>query len=157
MAKGIPIGRPPGSSTLLTPEVTKRICDRLEIAVPEHYAAEEQGISRGLFWRWMRLGEAGQEPYAAFFDAVTRARAKCFANLHAKALRGEKGSSQATWLLERRFWREYAEHKRVEIAPDTPMLSESELDEAIAEQRQIVSEYERVRAMLPKPKSIESE
>jgi hypothetical protein len=147
MAKA-PTGRPPGSSTLLTAELTKRICDRLEIAVPEKWAAEEHGIDEGTFHSWMRKGAAGVEPYVAFREAVTRAKAKAVSNLHVRALAGGKGSSQATWMLERRYWRDYAEHKRVEITPTEPPLGEQDIDEAIAEQRKRVAEYERVRNLL---------
>lgn len=140
-------GRLPGSSTLCTPEVTKAICDRLEIAVPEKWAAEENDVSESVYYRWLRLGQQGQEPYATFLAAVSRAKAKCVANLHVRALGGGKGSSQATWMLERRFWREYAEHKRVEISPPDPLanMSESDLEEAILQQKKRVADYERVR------------
>lgn len=153
MDSGRPLGRPPGAGTLCTPAVTQAICDRLEIAVPEKWAAEENGVSESIFYRWLRLGQQGQEPYSAFFAAVTRAKAKCVANLHVQALGGGKGSSQATWMLERRFWREYAEHKRVEISPPDPLaaMSEADLEEAIADQKKRVADYERVRGFVSLP------
>lgn len=142
------LGRPPGSSPLLTPELTDEICKQLEIAVPEKYAAEMHGIAEETFHAWMRKGAAGIEPYVAFREAVARARAKCISNMHVKALLGAKGSSAAMWMLERRFWRDYAEHKRVEVTPPEPPMNEAELDDEIAAQRKRVAEYERVRSLL---------
>lgn len=150
-------GRPPGSTTLLTAEVTKGICDQLEIAVPDKWAAAMYGISEELYYRWLRLGEAGQRPYDAFFSAVARARAKCISNMHVRALKGDKGSNAAMWMLERRHWRDYAEHKRVEVTPPEPPMSEADLDEEIAAQRKRVADYERARALLTRSGEIPGE
>ncbi len=146
-------GRPLGASTLLTPQMTESICKMLEIAVPEKYAAEANGIHEDTLTTWKRQGQEGIEPYATFFRAVTRARAKAVANMHVRALGGGKGSSGALWFLERRWWREYAQHQRVEITPPDPVLAmdDDDLDEEIAEQRQRVEEYLRIRDRRGKP------
>lgn len=156
MATGSPMGRPPGSSPLLTPELTAAICQQLEIAVPEKYAAEMNGIAEETFHAWMRKGAAGIAPYVDFREAVSRARAKAVSNLHVRALAGGKGSNQATWFLERRFWRDYAEHKRVEITPEAPALSEDDLDAEIAEQEKRVAEFRRVRGLIARKVAIET-
>jgi hypothetical protein len=103
------IGRPPK----LTPELQAEICEALEIAVPEKYAAEAVGVSEVTFHEWMRKGKEGAEPFDEFFVAVTRARAKAVTKLTKHALGGEKGSSQAAWFLERRFRKAYGAHVMV--------------------------------------------
>lgn len=150
------LGRPPGSGTLCTPELTKKICEHLELAVPEKYAAEANGIAEDTFHSWMRKGAAGIEPYVAFHQAVTRARATCIVKMHVRVIGAGKGSSGAQWLLERRFWREYAEHKRVEITPEAPPLAEGDLDAEIAAQEQRVAEYRRVRGLIGAKAALES-
>lgn len=112
-------GRPKGSSPLCTPETQKAICDALELSVPDKYAAEANGIDERTLQKWVEKGADGTEPYASFRAAVTRARAKAVLNLTGRALRGEKGSAQATWFLERRYRKEYGPVQRIEHAgPD---------------------------------------
>lgn len=131
-----PLGRPKGSSPLLTPETQKAICDALEVSVPEKYAAEANGVDERTFHGWLEKAADGTEPYASFRAAVTRARAKAVVNLTARALQGEKGSSQATWLLERRYHREYGQVQRIQHAgdPDAPLSVRASLDGLSLEQ-----------------------
>jgi hypothetical protein len=68
------LGQPKGSTAFLTTALTKAICAMLEIAVPEKYAAEANGIAEDTFHAWMRKGEEWFEPYLEFRRAVTRAR-----------------------------------------------------------------------------------
>ena len=149
---GRPNGRPPGSSPLLTPEVTQAICVQLELAVPEKYASEMNGVDEDTFHGWMRKGAAGIEPYTGFRQAVSRARAKCIGNMHVRALSGGKGSSAALWMLERRFWREYAQHQRVELSTPDPLqiMPEDEVEAKLVEQRKLVAQYERAKKLLEK-------
>jgi len=96
-------GRPPGSPNKLTAEVAKAVCGLLEASVPDRYAAEANGLSERTFRRWMELGAAGRKPYAEFFAAATRARARAVVRLVVKALSGGPGSYQALRILERRY------------------------------------------------------
>lgn len=132
-------GRPPGSGLKLTPEVESEICKALEIAVPLKYAAEAAGIAESTVHEWLERGEKGEEPFATFAVAVSRARAKAVRNLSAKALGGGPGSSQATWFLERRFRQEYGPVQKLEHSgPDGgPMQVEGvakELDKLSADE-----------------------
>ena len=107
-----------GKPTLLTPDVEKAICADLRLALPDKYAAEANGIASATYYEWLAKGETGEEPYAAFYAAVTRARAQAACNLTRKALAGGKGASHATWLLERRFREFYGPQQRLELAGD---------------------------------------
>lgn len=104
-----------GRPTLLTPELQSTICRALELSVPDKYAAESAGISDRAFREWCEQGESGREPYAAFLAAVTRARARAVVRLTLRALRG---SSQATWLLERRYREDYGPVQKVQLGGD---------------------------------------
>ncbi len=107
-------GRPIGATTKLTPLVQEEICKGLELAMPLSRAAGAAGVSKQLLSHWMKLGEQGIEPYAAFFLTVSRAENIGVRNMHIRALGGGKGSSQATWFLERRFKDEYGNVQRLE-------------------------------------------
>lgn len=105
-----------GRHTILDEDLTNRICANLEIAMPLALAAEAEGIHRDTVYQWMRKGEAGEEPYEAFHQAVTRARARGARHLTLKAQAGGKGSHSATWFLERRYREDYGDIKRIEHA-----------------------------------------
>jgi hypothetical protein len=91
--KAPPRGRP----TKLTPDVERAICANVALSIPDKYAAEEAGIDDSTFQLWMRRGREGRAPYAAFYRAVTRARASAVRSLTIRVLGGGKGSAGATW------------------------------------------------------------
>jgi hypothetical protein len=71
-----PVGRP----TLLTPELTKRICSYILAGGFEQPAARACGISRHTFLEWMRRGEDHDDrpnmtKYAKFANAIRLADA----------------------------------------------------------------------------------
>ena len=142
----------PSGPILLTPELTKKLCDMLKLDVPEKYAAPACGISDRTFRLWMEKGENGEEGYTEFFAAVTRARGEAVASMHVRALGGGKGSSAALWFLERRHWKDYAQHQRVELSTSDPLHSmpEEEIEAKLAEQRKLVTQYERAKKLLDK-------
>ena len=131
------------------------MCDLIKLAVPIHYAAPACGISHDTFQLWMEKGERGEEPYEDFFREVTRARGEAVAALHVRALKGEKGSSAALWLLERRFWKDYAQHQRVEVTATDPLASMSpeEIEAQLESQRKLVAQYDRVKKSLNSAKN----
>ncbi len=108
------LGRPKNVPALLKPELIDAICRNLELGMSNNIAAEAEGISRSTMFDWMNRGAKGVKPYAAFHERVTRARAKGAKTLTELALAGEKGSSQATWLLERRYREDYGSVQRLE-------------------------------------------
>ena len=65
------IGRP----TLLTPELSARICELIQEGNPPETAAESVGISRKTIWNWLLRGEEDDGIYADFLQSVRKARA----------------------------------------------------------------------------------
>jgi hypothetical protein len=141
-------GRPKGSSSLLTKARTLQICRMLEIAMPEKYAAEANGVSDRTFRDWMSKGAEGIAPYAGFHAAVSRARARGMLNMLVRALKGGKGSGAAMWTLERRYPEEYGPRFRVVEKSDVKITIEGGLPKFPSEdeslQRKVVA-FERIK------------
>ena len=98
-----------GRKTLLTPEVQKRITEAVALGSTYALAAEYGGIHRDTFFRWMRDGEEGIEPYAEFYQAVRLAGARGAISSLAVVRKAAVGTENkpgewtaAAWLLERR-------------------------------------------------------
>ena len=107
-----------GKPRRLTAAVEEQICALLEIGMPEKLAAEAAGIPERTFHHWCQQGRDGIEPYASFLTKVERARAIGAKNLLTRVLKGEKGSSAAQWVLERRFPREFGPRVMLGGIPD---------------------------------------
>jgi len=116
--KPAPENRQAGRPTKLTPETQRAICESIALSIPNKYAAEEAGIDEDTFALWIRKGREGRTPYAAFYQAVTRARACAVKSLTVRVLGGGKGSSGSAWLLERRFANDYGPRQKVELSED---------------------------------------
>lgn len=100
-----------GRPTKLTPETQAVIIEALENGNYAETAATLGGISHDTFYTWIRKGEDGVEPYAAFADATKRASAKAEAASLA-SVRAQSDSWQASaWFLERRFPAKYAKRE----------------------------------------------
>lgn len=97
-------------------QIIKDFCDAFEKCLPNTTACELAGVSEPTYYAWMSAGEEGVEPYAEFYRAVTRARARgeeCMVDVvHLATLekRDAEGNptgmvdwKAAAWLLERRF------------------------------------------------------
>ncbi|MCE5255119.1 MAG: hypothetical protein LLG45_13115 [Actinomycetia bacterium] len=68
--------RGPGQPTLLTPELTRKICDKLENGLSLKDAALLSGVGFSTLTDWQRWGREGKSPaYTEFSEAVERARA----------------------------------------------------------------------------------
>ncbi len=106
--------RKKGSSPLLTAERMQSIVDHFHIGLSVKDCAEMNDIDESTFYLWLQKAQDGTEPYASFRRAVTRARATGVANLHKRVLTGGKGSSQAMFILERRFPDRYGSRQRLE-------------------------------------------
>jgi hypothetical protein len=92
-----------GPGTKLSDEVSKQICDMLELTVPLTHAAGKVGVHRVTVSDWMARGEAGEEPYATFAHNVMVAKSKAVCNLTVMALKGGKGSGHALFFLQKRY------------------------------------------------------
>ena len=66
-------GRTRKGRTALTPDVQKRICDALLLGSDLESAAEYGGISYETYRQWMKRGEQGERPFAAFHAATKKA------------------------------------------------------------------------------------
>jgi hypothetical protein len=136
-------GRPVGTGTKLTAAVLEGICASLRIGVPAKFAAEKEGIHERTFYDWLAKGEKGKQPYRRLALAAMRATAEGVCNLTARALAGGSGAAQATWMLERRFPREYGQRN---IAREAP-ADDASLAEHLRVGAQIRSSPEATRLM----------
>lgn len=101
---------PPPRKTEVDEKLAKAICDNLELAMPLSLAAEAEGVSRTTAYRWV-------DEFPVFAGMVTRARAVGAKHMVARALKGEKGSSMAGWMLERRYHDDYGPPRREDMQP----------------------------------------
>ena len=83
-----------GRRTLLTPEMSAKICAAIRAGAFDWVAAEAYGIGRRTFYDWIARGETGRAPYLQFSRDVEEARAQ--ARLGAE-LEVRKGNALA-WL-----------------------------------------------------------
>ncbi len=118
-------GRPSGTKRI-TKELTKNICDLIEIGMPPHYAAQHEGIPERTFQSWMQLARQAEEKdewvrvYSEFSASIARARARCVKRMLLRAHSGEKGErTTSRWILEKQFKSEYGysrnEHENQEV------------------------------------------
>jgi hypothetical protein len=70
-------------STLLTPELTERICRALSFGIDVQTACAVEGISRPVFYLWRKRGEKGESPYDDFLTATDQAFARAETRLTA--------------------------------------------------------------------------
>lgn len=63
-----------GRPTECTKERTQRICEALALGVTMKAAAAAGSVSLASVMEWRRRGGEGEEPYATFLEATTRAR-----------------------------------------------------------------------------------
>ena len=97
--------------THYTQELADAICVNLEdFAMPLTLAAEAEGVHRAQVYAWMNEN-------LEFHKQVTRARARGAKVLIELAKGAQKGSSTATWLLERRYRDDYAPPKKEDVQP----------------------------------------
>lgn len=80
-----------GRPTECTPEVTRKVAEALGVGSSLRVAAQFAGISKESVRVWLLRGEAGEEPYAAFWAAVQMARAGVQVDLARTVLDAAKG------------------------------------------------------------------
>jgi hypothetical protein len=96
-------------------DVAERILTALRAGAYIETAANHAGLSRSGFYKWMKKGRAGEEPYATFVADVDQALAT--AELTDWAFIGkarEKEWTAAAWRLERRHPERYGRRTRVD-------------------------------------------
>jgi len=102
-----------GRRTLLCARLQKQICRYLTNCCTIRTACEATGISETAFFSWIRRGEAGEQPFAKFAQAIARARGRAKARI-VRSLLDEKDWRPRLELLARVFPDEYG---RREIVP----------------------------------------
>jgi len=109
-----------GRPTKLTPELQQQICNLLAMGNYVAHVCEMVGISERTFYYWQERGEAGEEPFSQFLQAVKKAQAQAVARAVAGIQRaGLDGSWQAlAWFLERRYPDMWGRRDRVEHSGD---------------------------------------
>ncbi len=90
----------------LRPELTAAIVTLLSEGLSIKSSCNLCGVSERAYHEWTRRGQAGEEPYAAFFDAASRARDSWKARLLRRLNEGDDWRA-AAWLLERCFPAEF--------------------------------------------------
>jgi hypothetical protein len=109
------------SKTKLTPTLQEKICNLLRHGNYVETAARCAGIHRDTFYTWMKKGEEGVEPYAAFNEAVHEALALGEALDLAKIEKAATTNwTAAAWRLERRFPERWGRRDRVKVDVRAP-------------------------------------
>ena len=86
-------------------------------------AALACGIAPRTLRSWIARGKGGEEPYAALYAAVARARAAfCLANLQQLRRHGKRHWRACAWLLERAGGRRYRRKGPSAAPPAPPMV-----------------------------------
>lgn len=112
--------------TKLTKELQKSICDDVEkTGATFERAAEANGIHRATLYNWRKWGADGRQPYADFFDAITRAHARYEIEVLRKLENPELSCEDPkamgplvrslTWKLERTRRDTYGSHITVKV------------------------------------------
>ena len=93
-----------GKPTKLTPQVKKRILTAIRQGSPFEHAAEFGGVHRTTLYKWIKAGEDGEQPYAAFLEEFYKAQADAvqvlLKRINDAAANGDWKA--AAWILERR-------------------------------------------------------
>jgi hypothetical protein len=114
----------------LTPKVQSEIVALVEAGDAPEIAAGVHGIGRETHFGWMRRGITGEEPFAAYRTAITRARDVFESNMRACLLGGDdKGVSfgrakAALEVLGRRFPSRWAQKIKHEIDESNRLVIE---------------------------------
>lgn len=89
---------------MFTDETREKILNALRAGNYRVAACKFAGISNDTFGRWMRAGNAGEQPFAEFADQVKQAEAQAEASLVATIRKAAGDHWQAAaWLLERKY------------------------------------------------------
>jgi hypothetical protein len=108
-----------GRKTLLNVALSKRICKLLAQGSAIKSACIICGIGQRTYHDWNDRGQKGEQPFARFFSAVTRARERHKANLIAVVMEAaHKDARHAEWLLERQFADEFGRVADRKLEPE---------------------------------------
>lgn len=129
-----------GRPTKLTPRLRKRLLDLIAQGAYVEQAARAVNIAPSTFYAWKERGEAGEQPYAEFLEALRArealAETECVGLLRAA---GETDWRAVAALMERRWpdrWgrRREADH-RVEVVGAVPGGQSRDLSRLTVDER----------------------
>ena len=142
-ATGKPRGRRPG----ITAEITAAVLAAVRVGAPLEVAAQAAGVSRSTFWDWMRKGDEGKKPYAAFSESVRRAEAE----VHVVVVGAVRQAIQhnpelALRWMRMRWWPHYLDHTKVDMSLDVDREAERMAEENGLSKEAILDEVDRMAA-----------
>jgi hypothetical protein len=100
-----------GRPTKLTPELQKKIVKLVRDGNYFETAAQAAGIAKSTLYDWLKRGEAGEEPFAEFSNALKKAEAEAEVDVVATIRAGLRDAPQwqsAMTFAERRWASRYA-------------------------------------------------
>ena len=105
-----------GRPTDCTPETIAEVCKWLASGCYVETACGLAGISETTYYKWKRLGDDGEEPYAQFVQEVTRAEQQAEARAVALINKaGEEDPRNLQWWLARRHSKRWADVTKQQV------------------------------------------
>ena len=110
--------------------LTKKICALLYEGCDQKTACNICEIGERTYHGWKERGRNGEEPYASFFSAASRARDTHKARLLKIVIdAADKDARHAEWLLEKGWPKEFGR----EPEPETSVFSEQQFSKLMAD------------------------
>lgn len=113
---------PGGRPSKLTDALVEAVVASVKKGIAPEVACAAEGVSSASYYSWRKQGQEGVEPYASFWEAITRAIAISEISLVETVATGDDvgvgfGSSKAALeLLQRRFPKRWSVQLKVEMA-----------------------------------------
>jgi hypothetical protein len=92
-----------GRPTSLTPEVQATIVEAIGKGLYRETAAQLAGVTYRTLRNWEERGDAGEAPYAEFFQLLKKAEAAAECDIIAGVRMGCEGWQSKAWIAERRW------------------------------------------------------
>lgn len=118
---------PAGRKTKLTPEVHAAIVKDLELGMYVEVACKRAGISKVIYYDWLKRAKAGKpadQAYIDFAKAVEVGSSQAEAHALAQVRKGVSNWQANAWFLERRFkdrWARTVDNSGIAETPVQPM------------------------------------
>ena len=105
---------------MCTPEMTAKVCEALRLGVSWSAAAAHAGVTATTLMDWNARGRDGEQPFADFLEATTRARESAETRAAAIVWNAidEGDVSAAQWFLERRRSETWGRQDKVAVQVD---------------------------------------
>lgn len=116
---------PRGRPTKKTPSSTERIIAAIRLGATYVLAAQAGGISYDTLRDWLKRGDAGEEGFVDFSEAVRRAEIECLNEMLESIRRGAKRDWRAAdSFISRRWPSEFGARSKLELSgdPERPVV-----------------------------------